>query len=44
MELKKNTQLTQATHTNTLLIHLLAHKMGITEAEISKALTNPQAV
>jgi uncharacterized membrane protein len=43
MELKKNTQLTQATHTNTLLIHLLAHKMGITEAEISKALTNPQA-
>ena len=44
VELKKNTRLTQATHTNTLLIHLLAHKMGITEAEISKALANPEAV
>ena len=44
VELKKNTRLTQATHTNTLLIHLLAHKMGITEAEISKALATPENV
>jgi uncharacterized membrane protein len=44
LELKKNTRLTEATHTNTLLIHLMAHKMGITEAEMSKALANPEAV
>lgn len=44
MELKKNTRLTEATHTNTLLIHLVAHKMGITEAEITKALAEPEAV
>jgi uncharacterized membrane protein len=44
LELKKNTRLTQATHTNTLLIHLLAHKLGITEAEITKALATPENV
>ena len=44
LELKKNTRLTAATHTNTLLIHLLAHKMGITDAEISKALAQPENV
>jgi uncharacterized membrane protein len=41
-ELKKNTHLTEATHTNTLLIHLIAHKLGITEAEIKKALISPE--
>jgi uncharacterized membrane protein len=41
LELKKNTKLTEATHTNTKLIHLLAHKMGISEAQIQKALVNP---
>jgi len=44
LELKKNTRLTEATHTNTLLIHLLAHKMGISDAEISKALAKPEDV
>lgn len=44
LELKKNTRLTQATHTNTLLIHLLAHKMGISDAEIQHALAHPEAV
>jgi hypothetical protein len=44
LELKKNTRLTEATHTNTLLIHLLAHKMGITDAEIAAALPKPEAV
>ena len=43
LELKKNTRLTEATHTNTLLIHLLAHKMGITDAEIERAMANPLA-
>ena len=43
LELKKNTRLTEATHTNTLLIHLVAHKMGITDAEIERAMTNPLA-
>jgi uncharacterized membrane protein len=42
LELKKNTKLTQQTHTNTLLIHLLAHKMGITDAEIANALAKPE--
>jgi uncharacterized membrane protein len=44
LELRKNTRLTQATHTNTLLIHLLAHKLGISDAEIQQALANPGAV
>ncbi len=44
LELKKNTRLTEATHTNTLLIHLLAHKMGITDAEIARALAQPEDV
>jgi uncharacterized membrane protein len=44
LELKKNTRLTEATHTNTLLIHLLAHKMGITDAEIANALAKPEDV
>jgi uncharacterized membrane protein len=44
LELKKNTRVTQATHTNTLLIHLLAHKMGISEGDINQALANPPGV
>ena len=40
LELKKNTKLTEATHTNTRLIHLLAHKMGITDADIAAALAD----
>jgi uncharacterized membrane protein len=44
LELKKNTRLTEATHTNTLLIHLLAHKMGISEDEIQEALKHPEPV
>ena len=45
LELRKNTKLTESTHTNTLLIHLLAHKMGISDAEIQQALVQqPEAV
>ena len=44
LELRKNTKLTESTHTNTLLIHLLAHKMGISEADIQQALAQPAAV
>jgi uncharacterized membrane protein len=44
LELKKNTRLTQATHTNTLLIHLLAHKAGISDADIQHAIANPSTV
>jgi uncharacterized membrane protein len=42
LELKKNTHLTSQTHTNTLLIRLLAQKAGITDAEIAEALATPQ--
>jgi uncharacterized membrane protein len=36
--LDQNTELTRLTHTNTQLIHLLAHKAGITDAEMAAAL------
>jgi uncharacterized membrane protein len=36
--LAQNTDITSATHVNTQLIHLLAHKAGISDAEIAAAL------
>ena len=41
--LARNTEITQAVHVNTRLIHLVALRVGITEAEIKSALEQPDA-
>ena len=38
LKLKENTDLTRQTHTNTLLIKLLARKAGISDTEIAETL------
>jgi uncharacterized membrane protein len=37
--LAQNTELTEAIHDNTQLIHAIAHKIGLTDAEMAAALT-----
>jgi uncharacterized membrane protein len=36
--LEQNTELTEAIHVNTQLIHAIAHKIGLTDAEMASAL------
>ncbi len=42
LELHENTRLTRNTFTNTQLIHLVAHELGIADADIQRALAAPE--